>query len=215
MNYMVFCKNDIEPHSMTADSPAEALEKWLRKMDKGLTKENFIVDIKKVDKHNADYCVVNTNKRIKNYYKVHIDYLSFSLYILRGMPEMKITHRQRKMVQVLGTTDIEGKRDFLIQKITPTDKLKLHIEPKKEYKGIRVIQGGKTITKLEFDKGKTGDIIIGFEKAYAKYLKSASSIPLKNFGCLVIRVNNDYIEVDLDTSEGYIKHENPVLVPSK
>ncbi len=213
MNYMVFCKNDIEPHTMTANSPAEALEKWLRKMDKGLTKENFIVEITKVDKHNADYCVVNTNKRIKNYYKVHIDYLSFSLYILRGMPEMKITHKQRKMVKVLGTT--EGKRDFLIQKITPNDKLKLHIEPKTEYKGIRVIQGGTTITNLEFDKAKTGDIIIGFEKAYAKYLKATQHSPSKNFGCLVIRVKNDYVELDLDVSDGFIKYENPVLVPSK
>jgi hypothetical protein len=210
---MVFCKNDIEPHTMTANSPAEALEKWLRKMDKGLTKENFIVEITKVDKHNADYCVVNTNKRIKNYYKVHIDYLSFSLYILRGMPEMKITHKQRKMVKVLGTT--EGKRDFLIQKITPNDKLKLHIEPKKEYKGILVIQGGKIITKLAFDKGNTGDIIIGFEQAYAKYLKAAQHSPSKDFGCLVIRVKNDYVELDLDVSDGFIKYEKPVLEPSK
>lgn len=52
-------------------------------------------------------------------------------------------------------------------------------------------------------------------KAYAKYKKAASLRPSKDLGCLVIRVNNDYVEVDLDTSDGYIKHENPVLVPSK
>ena len=213
MNYMVFCNNDIEPHNMTANSPAEALEKWLRKRDKGLTKDKFVVNITKTDKQNAEYCVVNTNRGIKNYYKIHIDMLSFSLYVFRGMPEMKITHRQKKMVKGLGITD--PKRDFLIQSIAPTDALKFHIEPKKEYKGIRIVQSGKVVAKLDFGVYKTGDIILSFEKSYAELKKAATTINGRDFGTVLVRLDQGYVVMDLDKSDGFIRYAKAVLVPQK
>lgn len=219
MNYMVFCKNDIEPYFISAESPSEALEKCLR--EQGFAKEKFSLEIEKVDKYNAAYCVVNTNKRIKNYYKAHANLISFSLYVYRGMPPMKIIHKQTQfptltnVVKDLGITD--SSRDFIIQSITPTtDKVRFHILPNPEIKGIIIIQNSKIVSKLDFKANQTGDIIIGFEKAYTKYKKVAALRPsIKDLGCLIFRVRDGYVELDLDKSDGFIQCETAELLISK